>query len=173
MYVHFDGNPGSKLRLLLAAYQYRFAGDVEAMARYLVDEVHHGWEELGTDLLDGAPAALRTSLTGGMEFPSRQFTNVLNADGTPAERELITPDGTNGLDWAYVLHSHGIEVIALQEYDRGPVVPWHTDPRSLIHADPSVWRPDFRAPVLPPRTAPRLTATAAAAAPTSRKTAHR
>ncbi|MEU9369559.1 hypothetical protein AB0D71_33770 [Streptomyces avermitilis] len=69
MYVHFDGYPASKLPLLLAAYQYRFAGHVEAITRHLIDEVHHGWEELGTDLLDGAPAALRRSLTGGRGVP--------------------------------------------------------------------------------------------------------
>lgn len=120
MYIHFDGYPDSKLPLLLAAYQHRFAGDVEAMARHLIDEVHHGWEELGTDLLDGAPATLRRSLTGGEEYPSRQLTNVYNTDGTPAERELITQDGTEDLEWAYVLHESGIEVIGLLAYDPDP-----------------------------------------------------
>ncbi|MFJ5045493.1 hypothetical protein ACIQH7_09985 [Streptomyces anulatus] len=48
MYVHFDGYPDSKLPLLLAAHQNRFAGDLEAMARHLIDEVHVGWERLGT-----------------------------------------------------------------------------------------------------------------------------
>ncbi|MEK8146223.1 hypothetical protein NKH18_48305 [Streptomyces sp. M10(2022)] len=70
MYVHFDGYPDSKLPLLLAAFRYRFAGDLEAMARHLIDEVHIGWEELGTDLLDGAPDALRRSLTGAMSSPA-------------------------------------------------------------------------------------------------------
>ncbi|WP_433919822.1 hypothetical protein OIE50_38955 [Streptomyces canus] len=173
MYVHFDGYPGSKLPLLLAAYQHRFAGDVEAMARHLIDEVHHGWEELGTDLLDGAPAGLRRSLTGGEEYPSRQLTNVYNTDGTPAERELITQDGTEDLEWAYVLHESGIEVIGLPAYDRGPVVGWDTDPRSRIVADPGAWNPDSPAPVVPPRTAPRLSATAPASAPAPRNAARR
>ncbi|WP_240678038.1 hypothetical protein [Streptomyces griseoviridis] len=70
MYVHFDGYPSHHLPLLLATYQHRFAGDVEAMARHLIDEVHHGWEELGTDLLDGAPAGLRRSLTGARSTPA-------------------------------------------------------------------------------------------------------
>ncbi|WP_435218717.1 hypothetical protein [Streptomyces sp. bgisy034] len=173
MYVHFDGYPDNKLPLLLAAYQHRFAGDLEAMARHLIDDVEHGWDELGTDLLDGAPAALRRSLTGGDEYPSRQMTNVINADGSPAERELITQDGTGELEWAYVLHPLGIEVIALQAYDRGPVVAWDTDPRSQVTANPSAWHPDTLAPIVAPRTAPRLSTTASAPTPAPRKTARR
>ena len=173
MYVHFDGYPDNKVPLLLAAYQHRFAGDLEAMARYLIDDVEHGWDELGTDLLDGAPAALRRSLTGGDEYTSRQLTNVINADGSPAERELITQDGTGELEWAYVLHPHGIEVIALHAYDRGPVVAWDTDPRSRVTTNPSAWHPDTPAPIVAPRTAPRLSTTASAPAPAPRKTARR
>lgn len=173
MYVHFDGYPDSKLPLLLAAYQYRFAGDLEAMARHLIDDVQHGWDELGTDLLDGAPAAVRHPLVGGDEWPSRQMTDVIWADGTPAERELVTQDGTDELEWAYVLHPHGIEVIALQAYDRGPVVAWDTDPRSRINANPGAWPPGSRAPVIPPRTARRPSTAASPATPAPRKTARR
>jgi hypothetical protein len=173
MYVHFDAAPDSKLPLLLAAYLHQFAGDLEAVARHLIDDVHHGWDELGTDLLDGAPPALRRSLTGGDEYPSRQITDVTWADGTPAERELITQDGTDELEWAYVLHPHGIEVIALQEYDRGPVVAWDTDPRSRIIANPSAWHPDSKAPIVAPRTTRRLSTTASRSAPSPRKTARR
>ncbi|MFD7017511.1 hypothetical protein [Streptomyces sp. NPDC059928] len=173
MYVHFDGYPDSKLPLLLAAYQHRFAGDLEAMARHLIDDVYYGWDELGTDLLDGAPASVRRSLTGDDEYPSRQMTDVTWADGTPAERELITQDGTDELEWAYVLHPHGIEVIALQAYDRGPVVAWDTDPRSRVVAHPDAWHPDSRAPIVAPRTARRLSTAASASAPSPRKTARR
>ncbi|MFD7862174.1 hypothetical protein [Streptomyces sp. NPDC059783] len=177
MHVHFDGTPGNKLPLLLAAFQYRFAGDVEAMARHLIDDVPHGWDELGTDLLDGAPAALRRSLTGGEDFPSRQIdmTNVICVGGPPDERTLVTQDGIGAEEWAYVLHPHGIEVIALQAYDRGPVVAWDTDPRSRVTANPSAWHPDTPAPVAAPRTAPHLAtaASAPAAAPASRKITRR
>ncbi|WP_240678039.1 hypothetical protein [Streptomyces griseoviridis] len=98
---------------------------------------------------------------------------MYNTDGTPAERELITQDGTEDLEWAYVLHESGIEVIGLLAYDRGPVVEWDTDPRSCIIADPGAWNPDSPAPVVPPRTAPRLSATAPASAPAPRKAARR
>ncbi|MGQ4383575.1 hypothetical protein [Streptomyces sp. SAS_270] len=93
------------------------------------------------------------------------MTNVINADGSPAERELITQDGTDELEWAYVLHPHGIEVIALHAYDRGPVVAWDTDPRSRVTANPSAWHPDTPAPIVAPRTAPRLSTSAPAPAP--------
>lgn len=174
MYVHFDGYPDSKLPLLLAAYQHRFDGDLEAMARHLIDDVDHGWDELGTDLLDGAPEALRRSLTGGDEYPSRQITDVIviGPDDT-ADRLLVTQDGTDELEWAYVLHPHGIEVIALQAYDRGPVVAWDTDPRSRINAHPGAWPPDSRAPVTPPRTTRRPSTAPSPAPPTPRKTARR
>ncbi|MFF4361530.1 hypothetical protein [Streptomyces sp. NPDC001604] len=143
------------------------------MARHLIDEVHHGWDELGTDLLDGAPTGLRRSLTGGHEYPSRQLTGMYNTDGTPTQRELITQDGTDNLDWAYVLHPHGIEVIALQAYDRGPIVAWDTDPRSVIRADPGAWHPQSRAPIVPPRFMPRLSTSVPVTAPAHRKAARR
>ncbi|MEV7888454.1 hypothetical protein ACWD3I_29695 [Streptomyces sp. NPDC002817] len=173
MYVHFDGYPDSKLPLLLAAYQHRFAGDLEAMARHLIDEIHHGWDELGTDLLDGTPAPVRLSLTGGQEYPSRQLANMYSTAGAPAERELITQDGTDDLDWAYVLHPHGIEVIVLGAYDRGPVVAWDTDPRSVIRADPGAWHPDSPAPVVPPRFMPHLSTTVPVTAPAPNRAARR
>ncbi|ROQ70173.1 hypothetical protein EDD93_4683 [Streptomyces sp. 840.1] len=145
------------------------------MARHLIDDVEHGWDELGTDLLDGAPVALRRSLTGGDEYPSRQITDVIviSADDSPAERLLITQDGTDELEWAYVLRETGIEVIGLLAYDRGPVVGWDTDPRSRIRTDPGAWNPESPAPVVPPRTAPRLSAASPASAPASRNAARR
>ncbi|WP_309248779.1 hypothetical protein [Streptomyces sp. MNP-20] len=64
IYVHFDGYPSGRLPLLLAAYQHRFARDVEAMRVHLIDQVSIAWDELGTDLLDGAPKSLIKKLTG-------------------------------------------------------------------------------------------------------------
>ncbi|MEJ8650634.1 hypothetical protein WKI65_21665 [Streptomyces sp. MS1.AVA.3] len=64
-------------------------------------------------------------------------------------------------------------MIGLQEYDRGPVVGWDTDPRSRIVPDPGAWIPHSRAPIVPPRNAPRLSTTASPSAPAPRKTALR
>ncbi|MDF3292416.1 hypothetical protein [Streptomyces silvisoli] len=169
MYVHFDGYPSTRLPLLLAAYQHRFAGDVEAMARHLIDDVDYGWSEIGTDLLDGAPDALRQTLTGGTEYPSRKYTDVINTDGTPAKRQLITQATTGGLDWGYVLHPHGIEVIPLSEEDHGPVVDWNTDPRARFSDSYARWKPGRPIPAtIPPRaTHPQATPAQPAAAPAS------
>lgn len=43
VYVHSNGHPDGRLPLLLTAYQHRFGGDVEAMARHLIDDVDFGW----------------------------------------------------------------------------------------------------------------------------------
>ncbi|WP_043267087.1 hypothetical protein [Streptomyces sp. CT34] len=169
MYVHFDGYPSTQLPLLLAAYQYRFGKNVEAMSRHLIDTVDYGWSGLGTDLLDGASDDLRQALTGGREFPSRKYSNVFNTNGAPAERDVITPANCGGLDWGYVLHRQGIEVIALPEEDRGPVVDWNTDPRSRFSDSYALWRPGRPIPAtVPPRTtAPAATPAQPATAPAS------
>ncbi len=62
--------PSHHLPLLLTAYQHRFRRDIEAMSRHLVVDVAVGWNELGTDLLDGAPPEIITALTGGERWLS-------------------------------------------------------------------------------------------------------
>ncbi|KUJ34527.1 hypothetical protein ACZ90_70970 [Streptomyces albus subsp. albus] len=59
--------------MLLAAHLYRFGHDIEAMARPLLDSVAIGWDELGTDLLDGAPPEILSALTGGEQRSSSRF----------------------------------------------------------------------------------------------------
>lgn len=177
MYVHFDGYPSGRLPLLLAAYQYRFAKDVEAMVRDLIDDVDYGWSGLGTDLLDGAPGELRQALTGGTEYPSSKYSNVFNTNGTPAPRELITQATSDGLDWGYVLHPDGIEVIALPEEGRGPVVGWNTDPRARFSDSYARWKPGHPIPaIVPPRAiqpAATIPPPATAPASTTRSNARR
>ncbi|MFE6028843.1 hypothetical protein [Streptomyces niveus] len=77
IYVHFDGHPSSKLPLLLASFQHKFARDVEAMARHLVDDVAIGWDKLGTDPLDNAPPEITEALTGGQQRPSRIMNHLI------------------------------------------------------------------------------------------------
>ena len=72
--VHYDGQPSQQLPLLLAAFQHRFGRDVDAMTRHLIDGVAIGWDQLGTDLLDGAPPAIITALTDGAQWSSRART---------------------------------------------------------------------------------------------------
>ncbi|MGW2858259.1 hypothetical protein [Streptomyces sp. NPDC001205] len=174
IYVHFDGYPSSRLPLLLAAYQYRFNRDVEAMSVHLIDEVTIAWDELGTDLLDGAPKSLATQLAGRERWPSRQMENVVNADGSPAEREVITEANSRSLvEWGYVLRPEGIEVISLTEATRGPIIDWNTDPRTRFSDHLSLWLPGQPAPATrPPRSAPSPAAPSPAS-PAARPATHR
>ncbi|MEV5843646.1 hypothetical protein AB0M32_16960 [Streptomyces sp. NPDC051985] len=98
--VHSIGQPSHKVPLLLAAFQYRFNRDVDAMARHLIDSVSLGWDTLGTDLLDGAPPSLVTELADGMQFPSRALDNFLiTPDGSPPTRDTFTPQSAAGQDF--------------------------------------------------------------------------
>ncbi|WP_405734888.1 hypothetical protein OG607_41340 [Streptomyces sp. NBC_01537] len=107
VYCHWDGYPSHQLPLLLAAYQYGFASDLDAMTRHLVDDVPVGWSTLGTDLLDSAPEPLREELSGGEQYPSRALDDIVTAMGSSPPRMTVTDTSTSGLDWGYVLHPHG------------------------------------------------------------------
>jgi hypothetical protein len=48
-YVHNDGHPKTRLPLLRQLYTGPFAGDVDAMTRFLIDAHPAGWSQLGTD----------------------------------------------------------------------------------------------------------------------------
>ncbi|WP_370666696.1 hypothetical protein, partial [Streptomyces sp. IBSBF 2507] len=133
--------PSHHLPLLLAAYQHKFGRDVEAMSRHLIDDVAVGWDELGTDLLDGAPPALVAALTGGEQWPSRTLDHLITPDGSPPVRMSVTDEtaAEQDMQWGYVLHKHGIEVISLLHEDTGPVVDWTTDPRTAFNDHPAAW----------------------------------
>ncbi|MFI9210225.1 hypothetical protein ACIGW7_19070 [Streptomyces sp. NPDC053253] len=158
VHVQFDSSPPNMLPLLLAAYQFRFGRDLEALSRYLVDHVVFAWDEIGTDLLDGSPPGLLQRLTGGEQWPSREMTGVINLDGTPAEREVITRDNSAGHHWGYILHPAGIEVISRQNDPRGPVISWDTDPRAHFSKAIALWMPGTPPPMSLPRDLPKLTA---------------
>ncbi|TXL84220.1 hypothetical protein EW053_35105 [Streptomyces sp. IB2014 016-6] len=167
IHVHFDGQPSSKLPLLLAAFQYKFARDAEVMARHLVDDVVIGWDELGTDLLDNAPPEITEALTGGQQWPSRTMDHLITTDGSPPVRMTVTEHSAADQDiqWGYILRPHGIEVLPVPHTGAGPVVGWDTDPRTVFSDDPGHWTSPASAPVVvplraarPPRTAPATTA---------------
>ncbi|MFI1060518.1 hypothetical protein ACH4TC_01330 [Streptomyces spororaveus] len=137
------------------------------MNRHLIDAVPVAWSGLGTDLLDGAPEALVNQLTGGQHYPSRQMNDLISPDGSPPRRMSVREGETGGLDWGYVLHEHGIEVISLREELRGPVVGWDTDPRRRFSDHPALWQPTGPVPCREPQPTPKLsTTTVVASAPT-------
>ncbi|MEI5603569.1 hypothetical protein [Streptomyces brasiliscabiei] len=150
IYVQLDGVPSHHLPLLLAAYQYKFGRDVEAMSRHLIDDVAVGWDELGTDLLDGAPPSLVAALTGGEQWPSRHLDHLMTPDGSPPVRMSVTDETADEQDmqWGYILHKEGIEVISLLHEDIGPVVDWAIDPRTAFNDHPAAWSSLDPAPVI-------------------------
>ncbi|MFD8847617.1 hypothetical protein [Streptomyces sp. NPDC059604] len=110
------------------------------MARHLVDDVAVGWDELGTDLLDGAPPEITAALTGGGRWPSRTLDGLITLDGSPPVRMTVTEAtaAEQDLEWGYVLRPHGIEVIPALHSASGPVIGWDTDPRHDF-SNPATW----------------------------------
>ncbi|GHD79433.1 hypothetical protein ACFQL8_19390 [Streptomyces goshikiensis] len=155
IYVLRDGTPSSLLPLLLAAYRYTFARDLDSMTRHLIDDVSICWKELGTDLLDDVPEDLVVALTGGDSWPSTQPSNLTAPDGSPPRRITAEAGATGDAEWGYVLHPDGIEVISLYEQSRGPVVGWATDPRTAFSDHPAMWPVTTAGPNQPSGTAPK------------------
>ncbi|WTB59919.1 hypothetical protein OIC43_09465 [Streptomyces sp. NBC_00825] len=138
--MHLDGGPESKLPLLLAAFQYRFGRDLDAMTQHLVDDVAVGWEELGSDLLDGALPETVTALTWGDRWPSRTMDTLMTLDGSPPTRMTVTETTAADQDmaWGYVLRPQGLEVIPVQYAPSGTVFNWDSDPCTDF-SDPTAW----------------------------------
>lgn len=135
------------------------------MSRHLIDDVAVGWDYLGTDLLDHAPQGLLVALTGGETWSSRQPKNLFAFDGSPPVRMTVTPENTSELEWGYVLHHEGAEVISIYEQARGPLIGWTTSPLSPFSDHPAKWQAIGPPPGQPPRTAPALTTASVAASP--------
>ncbi|MER6566975.1 hypothetical protein ABT288_12450 [Streptomyces sp. NPDC001093] len=175
IYVQLDGQPSAKLPLLLAAFKYRFKGDVEAMTQHLVDGVAVGWDELGTDLLTGAPPEVVTALTGGEHWPSSTLDHLITPDGSPPVRMTVTQQTAADQDvqWGYVLRLEGIEVISVPHADAGPVIGWDTDPRTRFSDHPAHWPAPTPSPATTSTRTARPPQTARAAAPPRPRTAAR
>lgn len=69
-------------------------------------------------------------------------------DGSPAARMTCDESaaGQGWLQWAYVLHPHGIEVLPLSESVTGSVVAWDQDPMTPFPDDVRAWLPGRRTP---------------------------
>ncbi|MEU4030558.1 hypothetical protein [Streptomyces anulatus] len=110
------------------------------MARHLIDGTTIGWDELGTDLLDGAPSKLIAALTGGDQWPSTTLDHLVTPDGSPPIRMSVTEQtaSDHDLDWGYVLRPNGVEVINARYGEAGLVVSWDADPRRDF-TNPATW----------------------------------
>ncbi|AJT62517.3 hypothetical protein T261_0828 [Streptomyces lydicus] len=127
------------------------------MAAYLIDDAPEGWSYLGTDLLDRAPDVLRDHLARGRDDPGKRYP-----PHAPEAPLIYTERTASRLDWGYVLHPHGIEVISRPGAERGPVVDWNTDPRVRLRDTRSLWT--VGQPI-PATTPPRATEPTIAPAP--------
>nr|WP_106980832.1 MULTISPECIES: hypothetical protein [Streptomyces] len=174
IYVHLDGYPTAQLPLLLAAFQYRFARDLDAMTRHLVDDVTVGWEELGTDLLDGAQPYIVEELTRGDRWPSKTLDHLITPDGSPPTRMTVTEKDAadQDLEWGYVLRPEGIEVISMPYANAGPVVGWDAYPLECFSDNPRYWLAPAPSPLATPAAA-GPTPAAPATAPVPSRTAAR
>ncbi|MFI5804385.1 hypothetical protein [Streptomyces sp. NPDC051561] len=144
IYVHYDGVPSVQLPFLLTAYAYRFKGDHEALASYLIDIDEIGWEHLGDDLLFGAPDPIHNALANPDLDYSPRMTGVLTQTGAPAERMEINESNAADSEagWVYVLRPEGIEVISLalgEDPAHGPVVRWNHSPLTQFSDHPVHW----------------------------------
>lgn len=94
--------------------------------------------------------------------PSSPIGDVVTSDGSPARRMVFDESNARDswLEWAYVLRPLGVEVIALTQEARGPVVGWDSDPLISYSDEPRLWKPDAPVPLTGPHpAAPGLTAT--------------
>ncbi|WP_433892590.1 hypothetical protein [Streptomyces sp. CA-111067] len=85
---------------------------------------------------------LRAALDPYSIGPSKptDSSRVLTSDGSPPLRMVFDESSApDRLEWAYVLSPPGIEVIALTEDTRGPVVGWDSAPLLSYSDEPQLW----------------------------------
>lgn len=92
---------------------------------------------------------------------------IITADAAELEPWIITEKSTGDLEWGYVLHPKGIEVIPLNDEKRGPIVAWDTDPGARFSDSAYRWRPGHTLPATLPLRDSVPSRPAAAPAPTA------
>ncbi|MGW3657159.1 hypothetical protein ACWD6R_16355 [Streptomyces sp. NPDC005151] len=96
-YVHFDGEPTTRVWVLRHLVLNVHAGDVAAAARALLDEHPNGWVRLPDEAEDDGECFCHSG-----------------SDNDRIDMGLLTHEGTadRDLHYAYVLHPDRIEVLA-------------------------------------------------------------
>jgi hypothetical protein len=98
---------------------------------------------------------VRSQLADDEDFLSRQLEAAHPVGGADIRMRVTERSPRFGAEWGYVLHDHGIEVIALAEQERGPIVAWTTHPHTRFSDFPVLWvrdRPIPAKPASPPRS---------------------
>lgn len=103
-YVHNEGHPAVRIPLLRALYAGPFAGDLDAMTKFLVDDHPTGWSQLGLDpAVDTGWVNSRSSI-GYNEF-------VCYCHGDRNDAPYLHTEGNTDMalaDWVYVLTPEGV-----------------------------------------------------------------
>jgi hypothetical protein len=111
-YVHNDGHPDMRLPLLRNLYAGPFAGDLDAMLRFLVDDHPAGWSQLGPDPSRDTGFVSHVNRPIAQAMADRDFRCYCHGDRHEAPR-LNTEANTDPVlaDWIYVLRPDGIDVV--------------------------------------------------------------
>ncbi|GAA1215392.1 hypothetical protein GCM10009665_01520 [Kitasatospora nipponensis] len=135
-YVHREGAPTHRIPALLTAVRGHFGGDIQAAARFYLDDHPAGWERLGTDF-----RAMPGSIGPGVDQDAGH--NRCFCHGTRSEDAcLITQDTVDPLwhEWIYLLRHEGLQVIrtdwrkCTQADWASHLLPWSTDPNAPLPA---------------------------------------
>lgn len=135
-YVHNEGHPVARISLLRALYAGPFAGDLDAMTKFLIDDHPAGWSQLGLN-----PTVDTGWDNGRSSVYHHDFVCYCHGDRND-EAYLRTDDNTDiaQADWVYVLRPDGIEVIDLDDGDAA-TVPWQATEEDIPWTLPEVSRP--------------------------------
>lgn len=105
-YVHNNGHPDVRIPLLRQLYAGPFAGNLDAMTRFLLDDHPAGWSQLGPNPTVDTGWDNSRSAIGYDHF-------ICYCHGDRSEEpQLCTHADTDAADaeWVYVLKSDGIDV---------------------------------------------------------------
>ncbi|WP_329562044.1 hypothetical protein [Kitasatospora sp. NBC_01266] len=133
-YVHEEGCPIDRVPILLTAIQEHFAGDIEAAARFYLDDHPAGWLSLGTDFTIEPTYHGPAGAADAMH--NRCFCHGRDDEGPT----LLTHASVDPLwhEWIYLLRPDGLQIIrtdwrkCTQDTWASHLLPWTTNPHSPL-----------------------------------------
>lgn len=106
MYVNADGYPTHTGRAIWRAYHLSFGRDLEALARYYIDQHPTGWSVLGADAVGKDECFCHDKGEGEQPGWTR------------------TQDQVDDVDYTYVLRPEGLEIMRFGRVKEKVTVPW-------------------------------------------------